>query len=156
MDELRTGIGLRGYGQRDPLVEYKQESYQLFDQLKKTIDTNIAKTILKVELQVSPTITEQPMQYEKPDPDRVGDITQQEGERLAEAAKVAKPVGHEKEIAEVSNKLMRGSKSVYDRMKQVSNTGTASTVKHQAKVGRNDPCPCGSGKKYKKCCGKLA
>ena len=141
MDELRTGIGLRGYGQRDPLVEYKQEAYGLFELLLKNIEANVARTIFKVEVaEQKPMVQAQNLESPKL---QDGEVKQ---ENLAQQ--------HKQTTDNVTAKIMSKGKSVYDRMKQVASTGPASQVKNLGKVGRNDPCPCGSGKKYKKCCGK--
>lgn len=114
MDHLRTGIGLRGYGQRDPLVEYKQESFRLFSQLQANIRTQVVWNLFGV-----------------------GQAA------LAQASPMAK--------ANVSYSApSEGGES----------TSLSTGVKRQDvkqwghKVGRNDPCPCGSGKKFKKCHGQ--
>ncbi|MBC7255223.1 MAG: preprotein translocase subunit SecA [Chloroflexi bacterium] len=99
LDELREGIGLRAIGQRDPLVEYKREAFQAFEQLLNDIQADIANFILNVQVARQP-VAPRPTQY-------------------AGASGGA--------------------------------AGSLSAPKH-AKVGRNDPCPCGSGKKYKNCC----
>ncbi|HOX41152.1 MAG TPA: preprotein translocase subunit SecA, partial [bacterium] len=78
MDELRTGIGLRGYGQRDPLVEYKQEAYLMFQNLLKTIESNVARTIYRVEVTVNQPPappTSRPLEYQKPDVDDLPEST---------------------------------------------------------------------------------
>jgi preprotein translocase subunit SecA len=145
MDELRTGIGLRGYGQRDPLVEYKQEAYNLFEMLLKSIEANVAKMIFKIEVETEKQIIPAPPQaveYTQPDSDLLGGF-ENEKEDSAVAQKM---------MAET--KIVEKGKTVYDRMQESASTGPKSQVKNSSKVGRNDPCPCGSGKKYKKCCGK--
>jgi preprotein translocase subunit SecA len=103
VENLRGGIGLRGYGQRDPLVEYKNEAYTMFEQLIRTIDDEIAHRIYKIQVQQAPQVHK---------------------------GVVEQPAGAESGTSETSNK------------KQVTNN---------KKLGRNDPCWCGSGKKYKKC-----
>ena len=150
MDELRTGIGLRGYGQRDPLVEYKQEAYRLFSLLIKNIESTVARTILKVVVQPQQDQTKpvkQDLEYQSPDPNQIGDI--QKDEELINQANL---VEKQEKTADVTTVIRQG-KTVYDRMSE-SQQRTVSQVKKSSKVGRNDPCPCGSGKKYKKCCGK--
>jgi len=156
MDELRTGIGLRGYGQRDPLVEYKQEAYLLFQSLLASIENTVAKTIFKVEISVAPTqpITRRPLEYQAPDPDTIGDIDEEELDlQNSQPEEVEQP---RKENAQsdkgVSTVIRQKGKTVYERMAE-NQSGPISQAKSH-KVGRNDPCPCGSGKKYKKCCGK--
>ena len=104
MTELRDGIGLRAYGQRDPVVEYKREGYEMFEEMVRLIQED---TIRRLYF----TVLAKPM----------------------ERTQVAKPTTESHgETAEQSKK----------------------PAKSAAKVGRNDPCPCGSGKKYKNCCGK--
>ena len=113
MDTLKTGIGLRGYNQKDPLVEYKKESYNMFIELISNIKTEIIKILFTVQLQTN-------------------EDAQKEQEAL-------------------------------DKMKEQmeeANAGAITSVEKEElfaedkKIARNDPCPCGSGKKYKQCCGK--
>jgi preprotein translocase subunit SecA len=111
MDYLRAGIGLRGYGQRDPLVEYKKESFQMFNQLQSDIQKEVAYMFFKVNvgLQIAPSI-----------------------------------MANDKLTLKGAEKTTDGEAGIV-RGKQRDDEGH--------KVGRNDPCPCGSGKKYKKCHG---
>lgn len=102
MDQLRHGIGLRAYGQRDPVIEYKFEGFEMFEEMIKSIQEDSVKFILNSHLD-----REQPLEREK----------------------VAEPI----------------NASHGDEPKKAVSKGS--------KVGSNDPCPCGSGKKYKKCCG---
>ncbi|MHB1127711.1 MAG: preprotein translocase subunit SecA [Bacillota bacterium] len=102
MDQLRQGIGLRAYGQRDPLVEYKFESYQMFNNMIAAIQEDTVKYVYRVN------VVERPQQHRNV----------------------------------VENKYAE------DQAKQ--------PVRKENRIGRNDPCPCGSGRKYKKCCGKSA
>jgi preprotein translocase subunit SecA len=131
IDYLRRGIGLRGYGQRDPLVEYKKESYRLYQELLGLINKNVAYSIFKT------------------------------AEGLAEAAKRQ---AESKALKDFANKTqaanLQFSGAQKEMQKQAGERNTIDLVSEKArdesgkKVGRNDPCPCGSGKKYKKCCGK--
>ncbi len=105
MDSLKEGIGLRGYGGRDPLIEYKIEGYKMFQEMMAAVREEIISLILRVQIVRG-------------------------GEELLQKKK---------------NITYGGS---------VPPAGKAAPVKNLEKVGRNDPCPCGSGKKYKKCCGK--
>ena len=119
INHLRTGIGLRGYGQRDPLVEYKKESYQMFITLLGMIQKDVVYGIFKVGAATSlaPSIMERA-----------------------------------KQIFISPSKTMQAGKSGFDEAESTeSSTDEAESL---PKVGRNDPCPCGSGKKYKKCHGK--
>ena len=103
MDQLRQGIGLQAYGQRDPVVEYKFTGYAMFDEMAEAIREETAQALLHVRI-----------------------------EQKVEREEVAKVTG--------TNKDTTGGKRPIVRMSE--------------KIGRNDPCPCGSGKKYKHCCGR--
>ena len=142
MDYLRTGVGLRGYGQRDPLIEYKHEAYNLYKQLQLLINDQIAKTIYKV------TIIKQPMQ------------PVQGKEIKPDAGSLTKPGP----VATATSTTAGTAVKTYSRGTSQSNmppaqkgplpTGKVQTItRDEEKIGRNDPCPCGSGKKYKKCHG---
>jgi preprotein translocase subunit SecA len=112
MDHLKDSIGLRGYGQKDPLIEYKRESLALFESMMSTVEDNIIKVLYWIQ---PPT-----------------------EEQVREEKRKAK--------AKQRKYINVGSKEDGPVVKQV--------VRETAKIGRNDPCPCGSGKKYKKCCGR--
>lgn len=118
IDDLREGIGLRGYGQRDPLVEYKNEAFSMFEQLLTGIDSEIAHRIFKVQVQMAPNLHNEPAKNSKnnkPEP----------------VLPLPNP----------SKKMQTNApKSEVSKIPAVA-----------AKLGRNDPCPCGSGLKYKKC-----
>lgn len=133
MQYLREGIGLRGYGQRDPLVEYKQEGFRMFEQLLRNIDENSIGTLFKIEF-VRPPVQNQMEEQPKNEP------KSNMQKRLAQAtySQPEEPTGFSEDGEE-------GEKS---------NTKSVAPTNQFSKVGRNDPCPCGSGKKYKKCHGK--
>jgi preprotein translocase subunit SecA len=123
MDRLREGIGLRGYGQKDPLVEYKNESYQMFQKLLSGIQSEVANIYFRAQ------------------------ITQNPPSEMAEG-EVQKA---EEEIQESRIKNQESSNRKGISEKRTTNTEQPGRT---GRVGRNDPCPCGSGKKYKKCHGK--
>jgi preprotein translocase subunit SecA len=123
IDYLREGIGLRGYGQRDPLVEYKKEAYLLFQNLMTTIRSAVITNIFKVGV-----VREQPAAPQK---------SVLEDAKYQGAEEQTTQFGAAKESA--------GEKSVP--------TG-GQTIRNKTEIGRNDPCYCGSGKKFKKCHGK--
>ncbi len=129
MDYLRTGIGLRGYGQADPLVEYKKEAYTMFTSLMNNINRQVAYGIYKVGIAQDQDREQRKMVYSAP------------SKTMADATKPAAFVAQDD-----SNQPAPQAKpdQIKSRPKDASGK----------KVGRNDPCPCGSGKKYKKCCGK--
>ncbi len=113
MDNMKTGIRLRAYNQKDPLVEYKKESFNLFTELINDLKANIIKTLHMIRFQVE-------------DPE-------EEARRLAERLEI------ERKQEELARSL---------------NLEEEAALTSKKKPARNDPCPCGSGKKYKQCCGR--
>jgi preprotein translocase subunit SecA len=151
LDHLKEGIGLRGYGQRDPLVEYKKESYQMFQALMDRIDEEILRW----------TFLYQPMAAPEAGPEEA------EPAPRARALTAAPARRREPELALAGVKTVPRNLSFNDPSATPSafaraaqpreasgGTGEVQTVRREGpKVGRNDPCPCGSGRKYKKCHG---
>jgi preprotein translocase subunit SecA len=153
IDDLRAGIGLRGYAQRDPLVEYKREAFDLFERMIKEIDYEIVHRIFKVVVQ-----------GQAPNPIPVA---------LDQATEIHPEieVGVEQEAKEVKTgkvSILRGPGVATESVESVGETkvtierggqvigqeiygGQGQLQKTHGKIGRNDPCWCGSGKKYKKC-----
>jgi preprotein translocase subunit SecA len=121
IDYLREGIGLRGYGQRDPLVEYKREAFSMFSFLMENIKSTIVHTIFRVSAA--------PSEKETAIPEKNLNFS---------GAEEVESFGSAREIQD-------GETREAPKQKPIINAD---------KIGRNDPCPCGSGKKYKKCCGK--
>jgi preprotein translocase subunit SecA len=143
MDHLKNGIGLRGYGQKDPRVEYEKEAYEIFDDLKNNIADEAIKGLFRVQIEHAPPEQQQPIPAFETLPS--GDLTPQPSGRISTAQ------------AEQLLGPMPGA----DRRQQVhTNIGEGEPAKpaqrQEPKVGRNDLCPCGSGKKYKKCHGAAA
>jgi preprotein translocase subunit SecA len=115
MDVLRQGIGLRGYGQRNPLQEYAHEAFNLFEEMKQNIKLNVAKLLFRVQVQSE---GQQPLQRRE----------------------------RSSNIRYTTNQPQAGEGA----------GGPTQPIHNEPKVGRNDPCPCGSGKKYKHCHGRSA
>ena len=114
MDELKNGIGLRAYGQKDPVVQYRLEGFDMFDEMINDIKFDVTKILMHIREQAN--------------------NQRQETVKITGAA------------LEAIHSVDGGSKIGTDVDRTVRN--------EEPKVGRNDPCPCGSGKKYKNCCGK--
>jgi len=139
IEDLREGIGLRGYGQRDPLIEYKNEAFSMFEQLISSIDRDIVEKIYKVQVQAQPmTGSAQNPVLPKDTPIAIAakhavaniDAGQEGiGNVAASAMRIQNPQPKEKKIMQPLN----------------------SSPKQSQKIGRNDPCWCGSGKKWKRC-----
>jgi len=122
MDDLRSSIGMRGYAQKDPKIEYKREGFDMFEEMNHSIQEDSVRFIMRANI-----ASDSPLK------------------RIA----VAKDLKEEK--SDISTAMLSS-----ERTAQTSNTPKQSVpVKREAtKVGRNDPCSCGSGKKYKNCCGR--
>lgn len=117
MEELKNGIGLRAYGQKDPVVQYRIEGTDMFDEMNEDIKLDVVKILSNIQ--------------------KAGDM------RRTEAAKITA-----EGLQDTAINLVDGNLSPKEG-------GMNKTVVNEGpKVGRNDPCPCGSGKKYKNCCGK--
>ncbi|HEX7807978.1 MAG TPA: preprotein translocase subunit SecA [Thermoanaerobaculia bacterium] len=120
IDHLKEGIGLRGYGQRDPLIEYKRESFEMFQSMMERIQDRVVKILWKIELAGGSGSTSQ---------------------------------GEREESQRVSRALPPQPPKQQMTFSGAPKEAPAPVKRAAGKVGRNDPCPCGSGKKYKKCHG---
>lgn len=131
MDHLREGINLRGYAQKDPILEYQQESFRIFETMFFQVKQEFLEKIHRVQIQATPN--------ESPE-----EVTQTSREEISKRMEEL-----ERDRAERAKKLNFVASSSPNETAE-----KPSTVKRELpKVGRNDPCPCGSGKKYKKCHG---
>ncbi len=145
MDQLRKGIRLRGYGQTDPVIAYKQEGFAMFDEMVERIQERTIAMLLKAQLEVK----QQPVQRVYPTP-------AQPMPAQAQEAQPAQPVPQEgaaPKEGEVQTPQALPSAVNVDALKTNGDTKfNPATLKKTKEPGRNDPCPCGSGKKYKDCC----
>ena len=119
MDELKDGIGLRAYGQKDPVVQYRIEGFDMFDQMVLDIKTDVVKFLMHARK-------------------REGDIKREE---------TVKITGEGLQNSAINN--LDGTMAP-----KTSTPQNKTVINNEPRIGRNDPCPCGSGKKYKNCCGK--
>ena len=119
MDELKDGIGLRAYGQKDPVVQYRIEGFDMFDQMVLDIKTDVVKFLVHARK-------------------REGDIKREE---------TVKITGEGLQNSAINN--LDGTMAP-----KTSTPQNQTVINNEPRIGRNDPCPCGSGKKYKNCCGK--
>ena len=141
MDYLRAGIGLRAVGQRDPLVEYKEEAYSAFSALVAAIYEDFIRTVLRLQVTVN---LEQPEQLE--DQETLNSVSYSApDENIPDAT--SKVAGN---VTPATQTTASGSMG---NARPVPRTVVKDKEDPYANVGRNDPCPCGSGKKYKKCHG---
>jgi preprotein translocase subunit SecA len=148
MDHLKEGIGLRGYGQKDPLVEYKKESFHIFQQMMDTLDEETLKVLFHLTIRT---------------PDEESSPGERPAVQLAESAAAtnggqrrAAPDRSLREMDEHAQAARRRNREQLAHAHRAGATAESTSVKQVLrgdKVGRNDPCPCGSGKKYKRCHG---
>jgi preprotein translocase subunit SecA len=146
MDHLKEGIGLRGYGQHDPLVEYKRESFDMFEAMMQRFQEDTARYLYLMQI------------LERPPEDGAaaagihpsGPGTGSDGNGRRPPRNVATSMD------ELEESFQRKKRRELDQARMAGSGDTQpvqQVVRGTAKIGRNDPCPCGSGKKYKKCCG---
>jgi preprotein translocase subunit SecA len=131
MDSLRYSIGLRGYGQKDPLIEYKVEAFKMFDELMVSVKTQICRNVFSSASSLTALqnfMRAAPRETKHDSSSAFGQPPPTDGKTNA------------------SDIVSKAADDVSKKKLQPVRTGP--------KVGRNDPCPCGSGKKYKNCCGK--
>ena len=126
MDQLKQGIGLRAYGQKDPLTEYKFESFDMFNEMTDSIREDIVTTLYKIEIEDNRGIDKDPI------------------------LKNRLNYGQKSPFADAQKKAQAQKTQQQNTNKQKKQQ----TVVKKEEPGRNDPCPCGSGKKYKRCCGR--
>jgi preprotein translocase subunit SecA len=157
MDHLKEGIGLRGYGQHDPLVEYKRESFDMFEAMMQRSQEDAVRYLYLMQILERPGEGGAPRPLDGGAPGAAGPEA---------GAPVPRPTGDgngrrpARQVAtsvdEIEEAFQRRKRRELDQAR-MAGSGDLQTVQQvvrgAAKIGRNDPCPCGSGKKYKKCCG---
>jgi preprotein translocase subunit SecA len=160
MDELKQGIGNRAYGQKDPLVEYKKESYELFTAMMDRIEDETVRYLYFLQVQAgAPPPLPFPTDDEEEEEDEDNGVEARQRPHQGGAAS-AEPSRQQREAAKTTiedftRNIQRKKEQELKALQFVGGDGTttAQTVAAGQKVGRNEPCPCGSGKKYKKCHG---
>ena len=148
MDQLKSGIRLRSYGQHDPVVEYRLEGFDMFDEMIENIREDTMKMMLIMPKRV----------YEIQKRQEAIEEARKAAEKQAAAAhQVMLNSGEEQPKANPVQAALKREQVAKPTQTSGDGTDTANkTVRKGKKIGRNDPCPCGSGKKYKKCCGRDA
>lgn len=139
VDDLREGVGLRGYAQRDPLVEYKNEAFNLFERLNTQINSEIAHRIFHVQIQTNQSA---PV------------VEQEVGEQSApmvEPRQSETPYEHNKDPEAISDEELDAEIARLEKLANQESGLSNQPVLQTVKIGRNDPCPCGSGLKWKRC-----
>ena len=121
MDDLKEGIGLRAYGQKDPVAQYRIEGFDMFDAMVAEIQKDVVKILLNIQ--------------------KAGELKREQTAKITSVAQATLD----------SINIVSENKQ---QVPQTSDVKRTPVVNQEPKVGRNEPCPCGSGKKYKNCCGK--
>ena len=154
MDHLKEGIGLRGYGQHDPLVEYKRESFDMFEAMMQRSQEETVRYLYLMQILERPSEGGPPRpmgsagpEAATPAPQMGGDGNGRKPRQVATSVDEIEEAFQRRKRRELEQARMAGSGDL-QKVQQV--------VRGAAKIGRNDPCPCGSGNKYKKCCGANA
>ncbi|MBU1911640.1 SEC-C domain-containing protein, partial [Patescibacteria group bacterium] len=148
MSHLREQVAFSGYAQRDPLIEYKDQGFRKFQQLLAAIDSTIVRTLFQIDFaQFSPRAFIQQS--------RAGLEDLQTNEDQISAELSATGVGDTVKQENQNPIIMREPVETSRRDVSAPRTTTSQAPRSIDKIGRNDPCPCGSGKKYKKCCGRV-
>jgi len=150
MDHLKEGIGLRGYGQHDPLVEYKRESFDMFEAMMQRFQEETTRYLYLMQILERPQeMAAAPVGPAEVMPAAVGGDGN--GRRP--------PRGLATSVDEIEEAFQRRKRRELEQARMAGSGDmqpVQQVVRGTAKIGRNDPCPCGSGKKYKKCCGAKA
>jgi preprotein translocase subunit SecA len=144
MDHLKEGIGLRGYGQHDPLVEYKRESFDMFEDMMRRFQEETVRYLYLMQILERPAMPPPPQAGSPETAPTAGGNGSRPPRHVSTSVDEIEEAFQRRKRKELEQARMAGS-GERQPVQQV--------VRGQAKVGRNDPCPCGSGKKYKKCCG---
>jgi len=159
MDHLKEGINLRGYGQHDPLVEYKRESFDMFEEMMQRFQEETVRYLYLMQ------IMERPLDSGARPGGAASDASGQGQEASVPSIITGGRGGNGRpprqvatSVDEIEETFQRKKKKELEqaRMAGAGDMQVQQVVRSAAKVGRNDPCPCGSGKKYKKCCGASA
>lgn len=145
LDHLRQGIHLRGYAQKNPKQEYKREAFELFAAMLDAVKLEVTRVVMNVQIQSPEQLEQAAEQYEEQG-SHLENVEFRHAE-FAEAAAATPAAAEAATAAMIGDAMSHGASHAI---------GSDVSVDNVPKVGRNDPCPCGSGKKYKQCHGKIA
>ncbi len=172
LDDLREGIGLRGYGQKEPLVEYKNEAFGMFERLMAQIDYEVVRRVFRIQVGATPpstaTASREIMQRSQenidmidstglatttvPSPKTEENKTKEDNTGFLGALKNIGKKKDTKSVGDMAQALKAlGGTKITEAAKNIGKSGNTPSKNPHKNLGRNDPCWCGSGKKYKKC-----
>jgi preprotein translocase subunit SecA len=153
MDALREGIGLQGYGQKDPKKEYKKAGFSLFSEMMDRIQANTMTKLFRVQIQREEEQVPQIAQKDRQLAER-GAANKSEEENVEQDAAEQAAQRRGQRGQRGGRQVARGAGAGAGADDAAAAEKAEPVRRERPKVGRNDPCPCGSGKKYKKCHGK--
>jgi preprotein translocase subunit SecA len=153
LDRLKEGIGLRAYGQKNPLLEYKAEAFEMFMSMIESIQEESAQLLFRAQIAAPPRPSAKVTGGQAHHPDaRAASQTAASRTSSTPAPQFGEPAGPATGAPQGGMPLPQGRRQA--AVDQDGGAPRRDPVRKKEKVGRNDPCPCGSGKKYKKCCGR--
>ena len=145
LESLREAVSLRSYGSKNPLTEYKNDGFDMFDEMLDSIRTQVMSRVFKVRVQLSPEAQAQrKIMAER--------MQQKMNAQHSEAQSISQVQQRNAQTAMSGESSRRQAQNSV--MQSRTQSSTVTVRRSSSKVGRNDPCPCGSGKKYKQCCGR--
>ena len=145
LESLREAVSLRSYGSKNPLTEYKNDGFDMFDEMLDSIRTQVMSRVFKVRVQLSPEAQAQrKIMAER--------MQQKMNAQHSEAQSISQVQQRNAQTAMSGESARRQTQNSV--MQSRTQSSTVTVRRSSPKVGRNDPCPCGSGKKYKQCCGR--
>jgi preprotein translocase subunit SecA len=150
LEGLREAVALRSYGSKNPLTEYKIDGFNIFDEMLDTIRSSVMSRVFRVRVQLSPEAAEQRRRMAEA---QQQGMNAQHNDAGNTAAQMAQNTAERSAHSSFNGDQAR-RQAVNSAMNQRSQGDNVTVRRTMPKVGRNDPCPCGSGKKYKQCCGR--
>ena len=154
LEGLREAVALRSYGSKNPLTEYKIDGFNIFDDMLTAIRLTVMSRVFKVRIQLSPEAAEQRKRMIEAQKQQMNNVNAQHNESSSSFAQQSAAVNSQNSARSSFNGDMARRQAVNSATNQRSQGDNITVRRTMPKVGRNDPCPCGSGKKYKQCCGR--
>ena len=153
LEGLREAVSLRAYGSKNPLTEYKIEGFNIFDEMLSTIRDSVMSRVFKVRIQLTPEAAEARRRQIEAQKQQMDKVNAQHNDAGNTVAQMAHNTAQRSALSSFNGDQAR-RQAAGSSMNQRSQGDNITVRRTMPKVGRNDPCPCGSGKKYKNCCGR--
>ena len=154
LEGLREAVALRSYGSKNPLTEYKIDGFNIFDEMLETIRKTVMSRVFKVKIQLSPEAAEARRRMAENQQRSMSAQHSESGNTASQMAGTASAQNAQRNAQGTFSGNAAKRQAAGSAMNQRSQGDNITVRRTMPKVGRNDPCPCGSGKKYKHCCGR--